>query len=375
MRKCLIFIRKHLFFTILTLLLFLAFDLYLVASVSPTFAEFFALSLGAASRILLGFLTSWIPFSLMELSVFAIPVAIVLCLVLGTVCLVLRFRRKKSVKTKKLFFGLVKTFLAAVMIGLSFFYINHGINYFRPSLEEWMSLEGQTDKEAVFDTLFWIKEELKNYDGKIDFDENGMSVCPYDFDLLSKKVNAAYDIFAEEKPYLQGVGFDAKEVLTSEYMIYTHISGIYCPYTGEANVNTAYPDYIVADTLAHEYSHQRGVAPEDACNFLAFAVNYSSEEDYLRYSALANAFSSLARVASSVDAERYREIYSDLPAFVRREYRAYSAYFEKYADNTMADMAETLNDNYLKLQGQDEGVLSYQMDARLICLYYQTYIR
>lgn len=375
MRKCLLFLRRHLFFTILTLVLFLCFDLYLIASFFPAFGEFFATTVGAFLRIVSGFITSWLPFSLMELTVLAIPVVCVCLLVGGAAYLIFRIKRKKAKRLGRFLGILWKTSLASLLIGLSLFFTNHGINYYRYPLEELMELEGTVDEEVLFETLSWVTDELKKCEGSVEFDESGASVCPYDFSLLAEKINNAYDDFSEDKPYLQSVGFDAKEVLTSEYMIYTHISGIYCPYTGESNVNTAYPDFVVADTIAHEYAHQRGIAPEDECNFLAFAVNVSSDDPYLRYAALASAFSSLGSEAAWLDDERYAEIYADCPAFVRGEYRAYSEYFQKYAHNTAADVAGSLNDEYLKLNGQTEGVLSYQMDARLICLYYLSNIR
>ena len=50
---------------------------YLVAVLSPTFAAWFNGTVGAAVRALLAHLTSWLPFSLAEILLYALPLAVV----------------------------------------------------------------------------------------------------------------------------------------------------------------------------------------------------------------------------------------------------------------------------------------------------------
>ncbi|HAZ19237.1 MAG TPA: hypothetical protein DCY75_03595 [Clostridiales bacterium] len=340
------------------------------------FAEWFSRTIGMFFRVITGAMTSWMPFSFMEMTVIAILIAVVCLLVTGILWLILSLYRKKSAqKAKKFFYALLKTGVAAVMIGSSLFFVNHGVNYYRHSTAENLGLKDTLKKEDVFSTLTWLVEELNMLDGEISFDESGASVCPYDFDTLAQKVKVAYDNFGSSWDFLQKTGFASKRIYLSNYLIYTHISGIYCPYTGETNINTAYPDYIVADTIAHEYSHQRGVAPENECNFLAFAVNYSSGDAYLRYAALANGFSAVARDAAKLDFDRYKTVMADCPDWLFQEYHAYKEYFKKYAENPAATVASNLNDSYLKSQGQEQGIQSYRMETELICRYYLTFFQ
>ena len=50
--------------------------------------------------------------------------------------------------------------------------------------------------------------------------------------------------------------------------------------------------------------------------------------------------------------------------------RAYSAFFDKYRENVVADVSEVVNDTYLKVQGT-EGTRSYGMVTDLAVAYYK----
>lgn len=53
-------------------------------------------------------------------------------------------------------------------------------------------------------------------------------------------------------------------------MSYLDISGIYCPFTFEANVNVHMNDVLIPVTMCHELSHLSGYMREDEANFIAF---------------------------------------------------------------------------------------------------------
>jgi hypothetical protein len=44
-----------------------------------------------------------------------------------------------------------------------------------------------------------------------------------------------------------------------------------------------------------------------------------------------------------------------------REIMSYNEFFSRYKDGTVATVSDTVNDTYLKLQGQSDGTESYGM--------------
>ncbi len=63
----------------------------------------------------------------------------------------------------------------------------------------------------------------------------------------------------------------AKIILNSKLLSYTNITGIYSPFTGEANINTNQPSTLhIPFTILHEMAHQKGYANESEANFLAY---------------------------------------------------------------------------------------------------------
>ena len=148
-------------------------------------------------------------------------------------------------------------------------------------------------------------------------------------------------------------------MLLSHAMSYTHITGVYTYFTGEANLNVAFPDYTLPYTAAHELSHQRGIARENEANFVAFLVTAGSEDPYIRYSGYLNLFEYVASALYAADAELYTEVLKTLDANVIGELRAYSAFFDTYRDSVAADVSGAVNDTHLKLHGNSAGTASY----------------
>ena len=144
-------------------------------------------------------------------------------------------------------------------------------------------------------------------------------------------------------------------------MTYTRTSPAFIRFfTGEANLNTNYPDYILPYTAAHELAHQRGIARENEANFVAFLVCMESDDPYIRYSALMNMYEYVANALYSASSDYYYSAVSYLDIRAKYEMSAYSDFFDKYRDSTAASVTGAINNTYLVLQGT-EGTKSYGM--------------
>ena len=197
---------------------------------------------------------------------------------------------------------------------------------------------------------------------------------PYSLDTMSEKINDAYASLSDKYSFVSKLRSNMKFIVFSEPMTYTHISGIYTYYTGEANLNTNFPDYQLVFTTAHEFAHQRGTAPENEANFVAFLACMESDDPFIRYAAYTNMLEYCMNALYSADHDLYSELYHKLDKRLIAEFNAYGQFYSKYtqSNNIAAKVSGTVNDAYLKSQGQSAGSKSYGLVVDLAVAYYHS---
>ena len=225
--------------------------------------------------------------------------------------------------------------------------------------------------EELRQTAEYLAEMVSESAKDVDFIYGSHSVMPYSFTELNSKINEAYSKVAEEYDFILNFKASIKPVVASEVLSYAHILGIYTYYTGESNVNVNFPDFTLPYTCAHEMSHQRGFSREDEANFMAYLVCISSDDAYIRYSGYYNMYEYVMNALYSVDKKAYSEVYYSVSDEVRCESRAYGEFYDKYRENTVADISNKVNDGYLQSQGQSEGVKSYGLVVDLMVAYHK----
>ena len=68
-----------------------------------------------------------------------------------------------------------------------------------------------------------------------------------------------------------------KKLAVSEVLSYQGLTGIYLPFTIEANYNGDMTAYNIPFTVCHELSHLRGFMEEREANFIAFLACIGSD--------------------------------------------------------------------------------------------------
>ena len=231
---------------------------------SPSFSRWFATGPASFFRILLGGASAIFPFSLFEVLIAAFVLYLLFLLVWGAVCLFKKIRRK-PVGKRILSFLLALPVILFTVVDL--FALTFASSYSRFSVAQEMGLDLEgVDRETVFFALESLCDVVNEVAPLISVDEKGESVAP-DLEEVIGAVENAARAFGERNDFYQSFGFPAKTFLSSPWMTYTHISGVYGFFTGEANVNTNYPHFIVTATLSHETAHARGIAPETSVIF------------------------------------------------------------------------------------------------------------
>ncbi len=338
--------------------------IYFAFTQSAGFSDWFNSHISLWGRRLLSYLTVWIPFSVAEGLIILIPVLLVALIVVAC----------RSYSDSWRSAGIYTGKLAAVLCAIWIIFVwNFAPGYYGTTLDKKLGLDRQkVSAEELYQTALILTSQLDALSEELVFPgEETSSVMPYSLNEMNDKLMEAYEKYTETHDFPDQFYSRVKPVMLSEPMSYTHITGVYSFFTGEANLNVNFPDYTIPYTAAHELAHQRGVAREDEANMVAFLVCMESDDPYIRYSALLNVYEYVASALYSADRELYSAVYDTLTDEVIQEERAYSLFFEKYRDNVAADVSNAVNDGYLQSQGSPEGSRSYNMVVDLTVAYYR----
>lgn len=302
----------------------------------------------------IGRVMNMLPFSVAELGIYVLLIYIV-------ILLVNTFRRK----TWK---NLV-TCIVLIATALFFLYcVNCGVNYYRTSFAESAGLE--VDRYAVSDlkdTCEWLTEKVNEYSKEVQRNENGVMFLSLD---ETKEAVCAMEKLGILYPELKGYYPKPKGLWNHWILSVQELSGIYSPFTIEANYNTGMTDYNIPFIACHELSHLRGFMQEEEANFIAFLACLASEESDFRYSGYLLAWIHCTNLLYKIDYEAWEEIRMNLAKDVEIDLKANSEFWNKY-DGTVAEVADKINDTYLKANGQSDGVESYGRMADLVVVYYK----
>lgn len=335
----------------------------LLSKLSVPFADFWNRYVASVFRGALAWATNLLPFSLAEYALLCSPV--ILAIVIRYVC------KNKIASSWKKTIRFSVTALATASLAISSLNICFSAGYNTSTLDKKLGMERQkVTAEELYLTAEILVSELNGLTDQIVYSSSGESYMQYSFSEMTEKLNAAYNGVCDEYSFIPRLYSRPKQVVLSEPWTYTHISGVYTYFTGEANININFPDYTLPFTAAHEMAHQRGIAREDEANFVAFLVCKESFDPYIRYSAYLNLYEYVANALYKADKELYRDVYSSLDKRIVGEEKAYSAFFDKYRDNVVADVSGAVNDSYLQSQGQTAGSKSYGLVVDLAVSYY-----
>ena len=332
-----------------------------IIKVSPAFANAVHNTIGAFVRAFLATLTSWIPFSLAEFLLILSPVLVFL------ICWRMCKRLKRSlISGIRYFVG----FLSVISIVFSVLVFGFNSGFYSEGVEEKVDFKRENlSADQLYETAILLIDAIREDLIYISYTEDNSSEMTFSYAEMNKKLNHAYESLCEIYPSFQKIYSNTKPVMLSKPWTYTHISGVYTFFTGEANVNTNYPDFIMVSSAAHEMAHQRGIAKEDEANFTAFLVCSLSDDPYIRYCGYADVLNDLMGKLYSADTKLYAKAYEYMPQELKNEYKAYSVFFDEYRENVAATVSTAVNNAYITSHNQPQGVKSYGLVVDLVAAY------
>lgn len=363
-------VRKYLHpITIFAILLLPVVVLLHILSVNVTsVAEFINNYPARGLRFILAKITGILPFSLAELIVMLLPFLLLAVIIVPIVLQI----KKKEISNKKLL-SLMSVLITLLLYLYFSFVFTLGTAYHTARLPEKLGLEDkEVSAEELYDTALIVLNGASENLDSIEFTESGSSVMPYSFDELNDKLNEVYKVIGDRYDFISPMSSNVKPVILSEPMTYTHISGVYTYFTGEANLNVNFPDYSLPYTMAHEMAHQRGIAREDEANFIAFLVCIESDDAYIKYSGYIGMYEYFINALAGADRNLFSDISAKADDRIKGEIHSYNEFFDKYADNPVGDISSAINDGYQQSQGVEEGIKSYGLVVDITVAYYKS---
>jgi len=254
-----------------------------------------------------------------------------------------------------------------VYVGFCWFW---GVTYYVPNFQERSGIYAEDvaleDLERVTQ---YFAQQLNASAGKVARDGNGLFAAPRE-DILARSVHA-YDAAAEQFPFLAFDDKPPKAVRFSRVMSVLDFTGVYCPFTGESNVNADSPACLLPSTVAHELAHQRGVASEQECNFLAILASTTCGQEEYAYSGWLLGYIYLGNALYGADRSLWEPVYAGLDENVRADLQSNNAYWAQFRDSTVKKTSNTVYDNFLKSYGQEKGIQTYGTVVDMLVAYYK----
>ena len=109
---------------------------------------------------------------------------------------------------------------------------------------------------------------------------------------------------------------------------------------------------------------------EEEANFIAFLACIQSEQTAFQYSGYLSAWIYCMNALYDTDYDTWSTIRSQLAPSVEADLTANRQFWASY-DGILEEISTQVNDTYLKINGQDSGVQSYDMMVELTVAYFK----
>lgn len=202
-------------------------------------------------------------------------------------------------------------------------------------------------------------------------DDADSDVPPYpEWSGIAEGAVQAMEALGTEYPQLSGYYPHPKKLsILSGLFSGMGVSGIYSPFTIEANVNGQMEGMEKPFTACHELSHLRGYMNEGEANYIGWLACIGSEDADFNRSGWLIAWIYAGRSLRRVDPERFDEIRSRLPEAAIAEITANNEFWAEH-ETRASEVQNKVNDAYLKSNGVDEGIDSYGQLTTLMLSWY-----
>ena len=322
-------------------------------------------------------ITGIFPFSIGEIMII---LGILLLLTALIFLILLPFLKKRLKK----FYSIFYRFFAWVIVCIIFVMTcNCFILYHTSTIEE-TYMEETINKKYEFDKLLilyeYVVNNLNELSSQMERDEHGSII--YNKDII-EEAKVSMKQLGNDYARLSGYYPDAKKILFSDFMSQTYTSGVYFPFSMEANYNTSMYIANLPAVACHEYAHLKGYIYEDEANFIGYLACINSDDAFFKYSGYLSVLYYIENaVYENIDLINDEELLNKLNNICINDIVYADDIFltqdtwDEIEDNSLFDtetidqVSDTFSDVSLKLNGVEDGQLSYSRVVNLLLKYY-----
>lgn len=332
-----------------------AVGVHLLAAQAPSWVErLYARGLYPLVAAALSWLTGLLPFSVAELHLAA---AVVLA-VMGMVAFVRGLARSAG-RRWRVAGRALRRLWAGAGIAYALFVGLWGLNYRRQPMAESLGL---VVRPAPPSELAAVAAELADEANRarVGLPEDGAGVFRLTDGLRGtlRRVPLGFAAAARTHPLLAGASSPPKAALLSPLLSRMGITGIFCPFTGEAHVNADVPAPDLPFTASHELAHGHGFAREEEASYAGYLACLSHPDPGFRYSGVLMASAYAQSALARADRQAARRVEAARSAAVRRDLDALREWAARH-QGPVEEASRRVNDAYLRAHGEADGVRSY----------------
>ncbi len=307
-------------------------------------------------------LTSFVPFSLAEMLIAALSVTASVYIIYEILSLI----RKKG-KGRRLY-RLFMRLAALALVLYAGFCLLWGVYYYGDGFidKSGLVMEDISAEDLELVTV-WFADRLNRFAPQVARNEEGF--CRTDREAVLSRSPTIFRAVSARYPCLTGPEVPAKRMVFSRFMSIIDFTGFFSPYTAEANVNADFPPALFAATVAHELSHQRGVAKEQEANFVAVLASLESGDVDYSYSACLLAYIHLSNALYAADPAALRLINQGLVETVQRDLEENNSYWARF-ESPVQTVTDAVYEGFLQSYEQTLGMRSYGACVDLLVNYY-----
>ena len=313
----------------------------------------------------LGELCYRVDFSVMEV-LYVLAVLLSLGYLTWSIIAVVRARGRRR---QRAYGAVLGALCACVTVGTLFFFL-WGLSFWTDSFQDKSGICAQpVAPEDLKSVTAYFAERTALSAGDVPRDETGRFAVSWK-EILADSPHV-YDALEEEFPFLAFEDKGVKPMFFSRLMSRMDFTGFYCAYTGESNVNIDSPACLLPSTVTHELAHQRGIASEQECNFLAVLAATASGNSAYVYSGWLMGYIYLGNALYSLDPDAYWAIRETLPETVQADLAHNNAYWAQFRNSAAKKVSSKVYDSMLKAYGDERGIQSYGTVVDLLVAYYK----